>query len=271
MPVTESGPILRPKVRPIWQSVRNGATFSKIVTPFRTTAYSTEGEEYVMGHRVLFPSSVAFEQEVATRLHADFPQGWIVHDVYVGEEQIDVLAVVPHGIFAIECKAYHGQIVGDPNTSWVASTNDKATVLEPRQRNPYRQVLRKAFAVGDFLTAVMQAHPTLVVDERPWVHACVVVPQTADVSTVRGIAVNPRSLLPRGQGRAMVFHPDHLSAYICLMGAALDHDVAQALVLALGGAVDGTWIEHPPIQQALSRFPLPQAREGFRLQIVWEG
>ena len=201
-----------------------------------------------MGHSILFPSSVAFEQEVATRLHADFP----------------------HGIFAIQCKAYTGQIVEDPNTSWVAYTHDKATVLESRQRNPYRQVLRKAFAVGDFLTAVMQANPTLVVDERPWVHACVVVPQTADVSTVRGIAVNPQSILARGQGSAIVFHPDHLSAHISLMGAALEHEVAQALVLALGGAVEGTWLKHNPRQQATSRFSPPQTHGGFRLQIVWE-
>ena len=89
-----------------------------------------------MGHNVSVSSSVAFEQEVVTRLRAAFPRGWIVHDVYVGEEQVDVVAVLPHGIFAIECKAYHGQIVGDPNTLWVAYTHGKATVLEPRQHNP---------------------------------------------------------------------------------------------------------------------------------------
>ena len=181
-----------------------------------------------MGHRVLFPPSGAFEQEVATRLRADFPQGWIVHEVYVGEEQMDVLAVLPHGLFAIECKAYCGQIVGDPNTTWVAGTNDKATVLEPRQRNPYRQVLRKAFAVGALLTALMQANPTFVGDERPWIHACVVVPQAADVSTRGGIAVNPRIVLPRGQSRAIVVHPDYLSASISLMGAELEYKMAQA-------------------------------------------
>lgn len=193
-----------------------------------------------MGHRVLFPSSVAFELEVATRLCADFPQGWIVHDVYVGEEQIDVLAVLPHGIFAIKCKAYCGQIVGDPNTTWVAGTHDKAIVLEPRQRNPYRQVLHKAFAVDDLLTAVMPTHLMFVGRARAWIHARVVVPQAADVSTICSIAVNPRSIVPRGQGRAIVFHPDHLSAYISLMGAELEHTPAEALVLALGGTVDGT-------------------------------
>jgi Nuclease-related domain len=163
-----------------------------------------------MGHRVLFPSSVAFEQEVATRLHADFPPGVdcpFVHDVYVGEEHIDVLTVVPHGIFAIECK---------------------------------------------------------------WIHACVVVPQAADVSTRGGIAVNPRILLPRGQSRAIVVHPDYLSASISLMRAELAHKVAQALVLALGGTVDGTWLTHNLRQQAISRLPPPQTRGGFQLQIGWE-
>ena len=111
-----------------------------------------------MRSEAFIPAAVAFEREVATRLRSDCPQGWIAHDVYVGEEQIDVLAVLPHGIFAIECKAYHGQIVGDPNSAWLAHTNGRTTVLAPRPRNPYRQVLRKAFAIGDFLTAVLQAN-----------------------------------------------------------------------------------------------------------------
>jgi hypothetical protein len=54
-----------------------------------------------MEHVIPVPPSVAFEQEIATRLRRDFPSSWIVHDCYVGEEQIDVLAVLPQGIFAI--------------------------------------------------------------------------------------------------------------------------------------------------------------------------
>ena len=61
------------------------------------------------------PCAKAFEQSIATLLRADFPAGWIAQDVYVGEEQIDVLAVLPQGICAIECKAYTGQIAGDAN------------------------------------------------------------------------------------------------------------------------------------------------------------
>ncbi len=39
------------------------------------------------------PYAKAFEQSIATLLRADFPAGWIAQDVYVGEEQIDVLAI----------------------------------------------------------------------------------------------------------------------------------------------------------------------------------
>lgn len=215
------------------------------------------------------PAAVTFEREVATRLRSDCPRGWIAHDVYVGEEQIDVLAVLPQGIFAIECKAYHGQIVGDPNSTWLAHTNGRTTVLAPRSRNPYRQVLRKAFAIGDFLTAVLQAnHPSS--RERPWIYACVVVPQTTELSGIRGVAVNPQFILPHGQGRALLFQPASLSAYIEKMSPEMDSDVARALVVALGGAVDGTWLEQKLIRKAIPRCVPLQPRPRLRLQIVWE-
>ena len=129
---------------------------------------------------VSVPSAIAFEREVATRLWHDFPVGWIVHDVYVGEEQIDVLAVLPQGIFAIECKAYYGELFGDPNSAWLTRTNGRTIVIALRWRNPYRQVLRKAFAIGDFLTTVTRSQNSRL-HERSWIHACVVVPHTTDL------------------------------------------------------------------------------------------
>ena len=216
-----------------------------------------------MDQKIAFSSSLAFEQAVATRLRADFLQGWIVHDVYAGEEQIDVLTVLPHGVFALECKVYSGQIVGDPNTAWGAWTRDKTIVLDSRHGTPYRQVLRKAFAVGDVLTAVMQTHLTCGGRVRPWVHACVVVPHAADVSTFRGIAVNFRRVVPRGQGRASVCHPDHVAAYITLMGTALDQTVAEALVRAFEGTVESTWTEQHACRQESARLSLLRRARAF--------
>jgi hypothetical protein len=103
--------------------------------------------------------SAAFEQEVASRFRRDFPSGRIVHDFYVGEEQVDVLAVLPQGIFAIECKAYTGQIVGDANGPWEARTPTRVSRIAPHDQKPYHQALRKAFAVGDLLTSVLHANP----------------------------------------------------------------------------------------------------------------
>jgi hypothetical protein len=212
----------------------------------------------------LIPSSVAFEQEIAALLRAHFPTGWIQHDLYVGEEQVDVLAVLPQGIFAIECKAYTGHIVGDANGVWVAHEGGKDTVIEPRNRNPYRQALRKALAVSDFLKGVLQANPQFATGERPWIHACVVFPQAADLSGLRGISVDPGVVLPRGQGRAIVFRPARLSVYIENMERELTQGPAQALVLALGGTHAGPWFEETVIPST----PEP-ARRRWQLKIIW--
>jgi hypothetical protein len=222
-----------------------------------------------MRSAISVPSAIAFEHEVAMRLQRDFPRGWIVHDVYVGDEQIDVLAVLPQGIFVIECKAYHGELFGDPNSAWLTRTNGRTTVLAPRSRNPYRQALRKAFAVGDFLVEVLRANGQCQ-SERPWIHACVVVPHTSDLSGIRRITVNPRSVVPHGQGRVLLFQLLQLSAYIKTMSPEMNDDAARALMVALGGTVCGTWLEQTPTRQDMPRSVLPQPRQRLRLQIVWD-
>jgi len=213
----------------------------------------------------LMPSSVAFEQEIAALLRAHFPTGWIQHDLYVGEEQVDILAVLPQGIFAIECKAYTGQILGDANGVWVAHEGSKDIVIEPRKSNPYRQALRKALAVSDLLQGVLQANPQFATGERLWIHACIVFPQAAELSGLRRIPVDPGVVLPRGQGRAIVFHPAMLSVYIENMERELTRGPAQVLVLALGGELARTWFE----EQAATPTPHNRQRR-WRLRIVWE-
>jgi len=47
----------------------------------------------------LRPPSETFEREIVALLQEDFPKGWITHDIIVGEEQVDVLAVLQQGIF----------------------------------------------------------------------------------------------------------------------------------------------------------------------------
>ena len=111
---------------------------------------------------------------------------------------------------------------------------------------------------------------TRVVRERPWIYACVVVPHTTELSGIRGIAVNPQFVYPRGQGRALLFQPAQLSAYIEKMSPEMDYDAARALVVALGGTVDGTWLEQKPIQQEIPRCTPSQPRPRLRLQIVWD-
>jgi hypothetical protein len=222
-----------------------------------------------MRSAVSVPSAIPFECEVATRLRHDFPVGWIVHDVYVGEEQIDVLAVLPQGIFAIECKAYHGALFGDPNSAWLTRTNGRTTMLAPRSRNPYRQVLRKAFAVGDFLMEVLRVNDQRQ-RERPWIHACVVVPHTTDLSGIRWITINPQCVVPQGQGRVLLFQPLQLSAYIERVSPEMNDDAARALMGALGGTIIGTWLEQTPPRQDMPRSVLPQPRQRLRLQIVWD-
>jgi hypothetical protein len=212
----------------------------------------------------LMPSSVAFEHEIAALLCAHFPTGWIQHDLYVGEEQVDVLAVLPQGIFAIECKAYTGHIIGNANGLWVAHEGSKDTVIEPRNRNPYRQALRKALAVSDLLTGVLQANSQFATGERPWIHACIVFPQAADLSGLHGIPVDAGVVLPRGQGRAIVFHPAMLSVYIKNMEQEQARGPVQALVLALGGKLAGTWCEEKRIPST----PEP-ARRPWQLKIMW--
>ena len=225
-----------------------------------------------MRSAVSLSAAIAFEHAVATRLRSDFPRGWIAHDVSVGEEQIDVLAVLPRGIFAIQCKVYRGQISGDPNSDWLACTNGHTTVLTPRSRNPYRQVLRKAFAIGDYLTAVVQANGWSHF-ERPLINACVVVPETTELSGICGIMVNSQGHVPRGHGRALVFQPTQLSAYIQTMNTEVDNDAAHALVMALGGTVNGTWLERQPIRPENPPSVFSQPRSSLRLlrlQIVWD-
>ena len=211
------------------------------------------------------PYAKAFEQSIATLLREDFPAGWIAQDVYVGEEQIDVLAILPQGICAIECKAYTGQIAGDANRPWVARNGSKDTLIEPRHRNPYRQALTKAFAVSDLLKGVLQANTQWAAAERPWTHACVVFPQETDLSGLRGVPVDPAIVLPRGQERVLVFHPDRLSSYLGSMARELERRLAAALVMTLGGKAQGTWLEDKAPESKLEG-----QRRRWQLRIVWE-
>ncbi|HEV8714017.1 MAG TPA: NERD domain-containing protein [Candidatus Binatia bacterium] len=195
--------------------------------------------------------SETFEREIAALLQQDFPKGWIAHDVIVGEEQIDVLAVLPQGIFAIECKSYTGQIRGDINGPWISMTNGKDLPIEPRSRNPYRQALAKAFAVGDFLQQTLELNASQGTAERPWIHAGIVFPEGADLTGLGSIQTNPKLVLPRGLARVIVFHPTVLSAYIGNMNKELDRELALVLVLGLGGTIKGTWMEHNAAQRGL--------------------
>src|SRR6266850_1337242 len=214
----------------------------------------------------LRPQSETFEREIAALLQEDFPKGWIAHNVIVGEEQIDVLAVLPQGIFAIECKSYTGQIHGDANGPWISVTDGKDLPIEPRSRNPYRQALAKAFAVGDLFQQTLELNANLGRAERPWIHAFVVFPEGADFGGLHTIQTNPRIILPRGQARVIVFHPTALSTYIGMMARELEPEPASALVLALGGRTEGTWMERSAAQHMRE----PQRARRLRFKVVWE-
>jgi hypothetical protein len=214
----------------------------------------------------LRPPSETFEREIAALLQEDFPKGWIAHDVIVGEEQIDVLAVLPQGIFAIECKSYTGQIRGDVNGPWISVTDRKDVLIEPRSRNPYRQTLAKAFAVGDLFHQTLELNTNLGRAERPWIHAFVVFPEGADFGGLRAVQTNPRIILPHGQARVVVFHPTLLSAYIGNMKKELDRALASALVFALGGKTDGTWMDYAAVTETHEQQP----KRRLRFKIVWE-
>jgi hypothetical protein len=214
----------------------------------------------------LRPPAETFEREIAALLQEDFPKGWIAHDVIVGEEQVDVLAVLPQGIFAIECKSYTGQIRGEVNGSWISATDGNDRPIEPRSRNPYRQALAKAFAVGDFLQQTLQLNLHLSQAERPWIHAFVVFPEGADFGGLRAVHTNPRVVLPRGQARVIVFHPTALSAYMGNMKKGLDRELASALVLGLGGKMDGTWMDYAATTETHEQ----QCIRRLRFKIVWE-
>lgn len=214
----------------------------------------------------LRPPAETFEREIATLLREDFPKGWIAHDVIVGEEQVDVLAVLPQGIFAVECKSYTGQIRGDVNGPWTSGTDSKDLLIEPRSRNPYRQALAKAFAIGDFLQQTLDRNAHLGRAERPWIHAFVVFPEGADFGGLHAVHTNPRLALPRGQARVIVFHPPTLSAYVGNMNKELDRELAAALVLGLGGKMDGTWMDYAAITETHEQ----QRIRRLRFKIVWE-
>jgi len=214
----------------------------------------------------LRPPSETFEREIAALLQEDFPKGWITHDVIVGEEQVDVLAVLPQGIFAIECKSYTGRIHGDANGPWSSVTDGKDLPIEPRSRNPYRQALAKAFAVGDFLQQTLELNAHLGRAERPWIHAFVVFPEGADFGGLHVVQTNPRVILPRGQARVIVFHPTALSTYIGMMPRELEPEPASALVLALGGKTERTWMERHAAQDMRE----PRRTRRLRFKIVWE-
>src|SRR5712691_5723672 len=214
----------------------------------------------------LRPPSETFEREIAALLQEDFPKGWIAHDVIVGEEQVDVLAVLQQGIFAIERKSYTGEIRGDVNGPWISVTDGKDLPILPRSRNPYRQTLAKAFAVGDFLQQTLELNAHLGTTERPWIHAFVVFPEGADFGGLLAMQTIPRIILPRGQARVIVFHPTALSAYIGNMNKELDRELAAALVLALGGTIEGTWMEHNTVQDLYEQ----QRTRQWRFEIVWE-
>jgi hypothetical protein len=214
----------------------------------------------------LRPPSETFEREIAALLQEDFPKGWIAHDVIVGEEQVDVFAVLPQGIFAIECKSYTGQIRGDVNGPWISVTDGKDLPIEPRSRNPYRQALAKAFAVGDLFQQTLELNANLGRAERPWIHAFVVFPEGADVGGLRAVQTNPRVILPHGQARVLVFHPTTLSAYMGKMNRGLDRELAAALVFALGGKTDGTWMDYA----AATEIHEQQRTRRLRFKIVWE-
>ncbi len=214
----------------------------------------------------LRPSAETFEREIVALLQEDFPKGWITHDVIVGEEQVDVLAILPQGIFAIECKSYTGQIRGDVNSPWISVTDDKDLPIEPRSRNPYRQALAKAFAVGNLFQQTLEVNAHLGRAERPWIHAFVVFPEGADFGGLRAMQVNPRVVLPRGQARVIVFHPTALSAYMGNMNKEIDRELASALVLALGGTIEGTWMEPNTMQDMHQQRRTRQ----WRFEIEWE-
>jgi hypothetical protein len=102
--------------------------------------------------------------------------------------------------------------------------------------------------------------------ERPWIHAFVVFPKGADLGGLRAIQSNPRVVLPRGQARVIVFHPTALSAYMGNMNKELDRELASALVLALDGAIEGTWIE-PNAKQDMNQ---QRRTRPWRFEIVWD-
>ncbi len=64
----------------------------------------------------------------------------------------------------------------------------------------------------------------------------------------------------------IVFHPTALSAYIGNMNKELDRELAAALVLALGGTIEGTWMEHNTVQDLYEQ----QRTRRWRFEIVWE-
>jgi len=50
------------------------------------------------------------------------------------------------------------------------------------------------------------------------------------------------------------------------MNKELDRELALALVLGLGGAIEGTWMEHDAAQEIQEKQKMRQ----WRFEIVWE-
>jgi hypothetical protein len=126
--------------------------------------------------------------------------------------------------------------------------------------------LSKAFAVGDVLQQTLELNAHLGHAERPWIHAFVVFPEGADFGGLRAVQTNPRIILPHGQARVVVFHPTLLSAYIGNMKKELDRALASALVFALGGKTDGTWMDYAAVTETHEQQP----KRRLRFKIVWE-
>jgi hypothetical protein len=105
-------------------------------------------------------------------------------------------------------------------------------------------------------------NPQLATIERPWIHACVVFPEEADLSGIEGVPVNPQLILP--YPKVLVFHPSQLCLYVTGMGQSLDRETASMLVTVLGRKIEGTWIEGVAPQIETKR------RRRWRLTVVWD-
>ena len=94
-----------------------------------------------MDRELTLSNGVWFEQHIAGIIQSRFPESVILHDVHVFSKylsliknhdystQIDLIAILPCGIYVIEAKKWNYEIVGDRDDElWTGKSNPKSFI-----------------------------------------------------------------------------------------------------------------------------------------------